>query len=230
MKETGMENNDDLFRSSGCFQKLVPAEFEYISTRKKQVVYQKGETICKQGAFAPYVLYVIDGLVKVTLEMGRNRQKNISLLKSGDFIAFSTVFGESVYNYTTQALRESIICMIDKDALKKLLYENNEFAYAIVSRNYHGENHLLGIIKNITHKQMPGKLASTLLYLGSDELAGEQVFENLSRQDIADFAGITVESTVKLLKEFEQNGLIEIDRKQIRISNRDTLKEISLRG
>jgi hypothetical protein len=39
-----------------------------------------------------------------------------------------------------------------------------------------------------------------------------------------------VESTVKLLKEFEQNGLLEIDRKQIRISNRDTLKEISLRG
>ena len=230
MKETGKVNNDDLFRSSGCFQKLVPEEFEYISTRKKQVVYQKGETICKQGAFAPYVLYVIDGLVKVTLEMGRNRQKNISLLKSGDFIAFATVFGESVYNYTTQALRESIICMIDKDALKKLLYENNEFAYAIVSRNYHGENHLLEIIKNITHKQMPGKLASTLLYLGSDEFAGEQVFENLSRQDIADFAGITVESTVKLLKEFEQNGLLEIDRKQIRISNRDTLKEISLRG
>ncbi len=225
-----MENNDDLFRSSGCFQKLVPAEFEYISTRKKQVVYQKGETICKQGAFAPYVLYVIDGLVKVTLEMGRNRQKNISLLKSGDFIAFASVFGESIYNYTTQALRESIICMIDKDALKKLLYENNEFAFAIVSRNYHGENHLLEIIKNITHKQMPGKLASTLLYLSSDDFAGENIFDSLSRQDIADFAGITVESTVKLLKEFEQNGLLEIDRKQIRISNRDTLKEISLRG
>ena len=47
---------------------------------------------------------------------------------------------------------------------------------------------------------------------------------------IADFAGITMESTVKLLKEFEQNGLIEIDRKLIRISNRDNLKEISLRG
>ena len=120
--------------------------------------------------------------------------------------------------------------MIDKDALKKLLYENNEFAFAIVSRNYHGENHLLEIIKNITHKQMPGKLASTLLYLSSDDFAGENIFDSLSRQDIADFAGITVESTVKLLKEFEQNGLLEIDRKQIRISNRDTLKEISLRG
>jgi CRP/FNR family transcriptional regulator len=52
----------------------------------------------------------------------------------------------------------------------------------------------------------------------------------LSRRDIAEFAGISTESTVKLLKTFEKDGLIKLKDKDIILLNREALKEISRRG
>ena len=209
---------------------LSDSELDYISTRKRQIIYNTGETICKQGAFAPYVLYVLDGLVKVFVETGRGKYKSLSLMKGGDFIAFSTVFGESAYNYTATALKESTVCMIDKDGLKKILKENRDFAFTIVSRNYRTENHLLEIIKTTTHKQMPGNPATTLLYIGGADFEAEKPFLHLTRKEIAEFAGITMESTVKLLKEFEQDGLIKLEGKDIVLKDMKGLEEVSLRG
>lgn len=52
----------------------------------------------------------------------------------------------------------------------------------------------------------------------------------LSRREIADFAGVSVESGVKLLKSFERDGLIKLYEKEISIVNRQSLEEIRLRG
>ena len=72
-------------KSSRCFKKLIPSELEFINHNKTQILYRKGENICKQGAFAAYVLYIADGLVKTYLESPRNKNINIRLSKTGDF-------------------------------------------------------------------------------------------------------------------------------------------------
>ena len=216
-------------KASKCFQFLFPDDLEFINSKKKQVTYLKGEQIFKQGAFAPYVLYIVDGLAKVFLQTGSTRQLNITLAKQGDFMAFTSVFDNDVYNYSAMALKDTIICMIDKSALKQLLLKNPDFAMRITSRNCKNEKRYMDIIQNVSFKQMRGKLASTLLYL-TDVCPEENIFEYLNRQDIADFASITVESTVKFLKEFEKEKLLKLDGKQIEIIERKKLKEIELRG
>ena len=69
------------------------------------------------------------------------------------------------------------------------------------------------------YKQMNGRLAETLLYIDSIKEEKEEIFQLLSRKDLADFAGISTESTVKLLKTFEKDGLIELHEKDIKIVN-----------
>ncbi|HET55354.1 MAG TPA: Crp/Fnr family transcriptional regulator [Ignavibacteria bacterium] len=216
-------------KASKCFQFLIPDDLEFINSKKKQVTYLKGEQIFKQGAFAPYVLYVVEGLVKIFLQSGSIRQLNITLAKQGEFMAFTSVFDNDVYNYSAMALKDTTICMIDKSALRQLLLKNPDFALRITSRNCKNENRYLEIIKNISFKQMRGKLASTLLYL-SDASPEENIYEYLTRQDIADFASITVESAVKFIKEFEKEGLLKLNGKEIEILERRKLMEIELRG
>jgi CRP/FNR family transcriptional regulator len=100
----------------------------------------------------------------------------------------------------------------------------------IVSKNSANANRYLDIIKNVSYKQMRGKLASTILYLTSEKFKENDVFQYLSRQDIANFASITVESTVKFLKEFEKDGLISLNGKELIIKNEQGLKDLDLRG
>ncbi len=209
---------------------LKREEVDSISEQKTQIVYQKGETLFKQGAFATHVLYIIEGLIKTYFQTGPNKQINIQLCKAGDFLAFPSVFGSKIYNYSAQALKDTRVCMIDKEALKNLIAQNSDFAIQITTNNVRHEEHLLEILRTVSYKQMRGKLASALLYLSSDAFKDEDVFQYLNRQDIAEFAALTSESAIRFIKEFEKEGLIELNGKNISILKLSELTDISFKG
>jgi CRP/FNR family transcriptional regulator len=223
---TDSDNNTAL----NPLEKINLVQMEVLSENKTRVSYLKGENIFKQGAFAPYVIYVVEGLVKVYLQTGVEKQINISLAQKGDFLAFSSIFGENIHTYSTQALTDCEICMIEKETLKNLLLKNPQFALEITSKNYRNERHLFEIIKNVSYKQMRGKLASSLLYLSQEEFLKENVFSYLTRQDIADFASISAESAIKFLKEFEKEKIIQLKGKNIAITHLEKLESISKNG
>ena len=216
--------------SSGKNKILTLDDFSKLNQNKTQITYLKGENIFKQGAFAPYVIYVVKGLVKVYLQTGYDKQINVSLAKTGDFLAFSSLFGENIHTYSTQAIKDSVICMIEKESLKQSLIDNPEFALEITSENYKNERHLFEIIKNISYKQMRGKLASGLLYLSQDDFLKEDIFNFLTRQDIADFSSISTESAIKFLKELEKENIIKLKGKRIEILDSEKLESISKNG
>lgn len=221
---------EDNIKMNSIEENLSLEQIKILQENKTRVSYLKGENIFKQGAFAPYIIFVVEGLVKVYLQTGYEKQINISLAKSGDFLAFSSLFGENIHTYSTQALKDSKICMIEKESLKDILLNNPEFALQVTSKNYRNERHLFEIIKNVSYKQMRGKLASSLLYLSQDEFIKENIFKYLTRQDIADFASISTESAIKFLKEFEKEKIIKLKGKDISILEPKKLLSISKSG
>lgn len=213
-----------------CFHDLSPQELDFINSKKTDVTYLAGEMLFKQGAFAPHLLLVLAGLVKVYLQTGNDKQVNLFLVKEGDFLAFPSVFGEPIYNYSAVALTDVQVCMIDKESMQHILRKNAEFAMRITSRNCRNESQFLSIIHNITYRQMRGKLASALLYLSNNDFQDMNVFQYLTRQDIANFASIATESAIKFLKEFEKEKIIALSGKDIHILDRKKMEEIEKWG
>lgn len=220
------ESDDQLLKLGQIFSD----ELKILDQHKTRITYLRGENIFKQGAFAPYVLYVVSGLIKVYLQTGYDKQINIGIAQRGDYLAFSSIFGENIHTYSTQAISDAEICMIEKESLKNALLHNPDFALQITSKNYGIERHLLEIIKNLSYKQMRGKLATSLLYLSQDEFLKQNIFEFLSRQDVADFASISTESAIKFLKEFEKEDIVKLNGKEINIVNQEKLEQLSKNG
>ena len=209
---------------------LSDQDQEFLKHKKKQLLYSRGENLFKQGAFATYVMYVQSGLVKVYLQTAPNKRINIRIAKAGDFLAFSSVFGEDFYTYSSVALKDAEICMIDKEGLRELLHHNNEFAMRITTNNFKCEAHLFHLISSITQKQMRGKLATALIYLSAPEFLQEDIFNHLTRQDVAEFAAITTESAIRFLKEFEKEEMLKLQGKEIQIIDFPRLEEIAQKG
>ena len=220
----------DCTKNSKCFKQLIPSEREFINQNKTQILYKKGENICKQGAFASYVLYISDGLVRLYLENPNNKNINLKILKTSEFIGLSSIYGDNIYNYSTVALKDSVICLIEKNSFRKLLTDNGHFASEIIKWYCENENQLFNKIKSLGSKQMHGRLADALLYLCNQDLLNEKIFSHLSRKDIAGFAGLSTESTVRLLTKLKNENIIDIIKKEIKILNPDLLKDISRRG
>jgi len=89
-----------------CFQMLLPEEAELVRSSKTQVLFRKDDNLTKQGAFASYVLFMIDGYAKQYLEGDGVKNYNLRIIKPGEFIGLSAVFSENTFNYSSLALTD----------------------------------------------------------------------------------------------------------------------------
>lgn len=213
-----------------CFNDLTPEETEFIRAGKTQVLFRKGDNLTKQGAFTSYVLFLINGLAKQYLEGDSTRTFNLRIIRPGEFLGLSAVFHENIFGYSSYALTDCQAFLIEKETIAKVIRHNGLFALSIIRRYCEQNNNLFSVIRNLNYKQMNGRVADTILYLDSLKADAPDIFQLLSRKDLADFAGISTESTVKLLKTFEKDGLIELHEKDIILRNHTSLLEISKRG
>jgi CRP/FNR family transcriptional regulator len=213
-----------------CFQMLLPEEAAIVRSSKTQVLFREDDNLTKQGAFASYVLFIIDGYAKQYLEGNSNKNYNLRIVKPGEFLGLSAVFAENTFNYSTIALTDCHAFLIEKEAIAKVVRQNGKFGFNIIKRYCEQNTNLINSVRNLMYKQMNGRLADALLYIDSIKNEKAEIFQLLSRKDLADFAGISTESTVKLLKLFEKDKLIVLNEKDIRILNQSALIEISRRG
>jgi len=213
-----------------CFQTLTASEIELVRSSKTQVLFRKGDNLTKQGAFASYALFVIKGLAKQYIEGDHSRNYNLRIIQPGEFVGLSAIFSKNTFSYSSVAITDCQVFLIEKEAIATIIRQNGQFGYTLIKRYSDMNTNLFGSLGNLMFKQMNGRMADTLLYIDGLKVENPDIFQLLSRKDMADFAGISTESAVKLLKSFEKDGLIELNDKDIVVLNHNSLGEISKHG
>jgi CRP-like cAMP-binding protein len=213
-----------------CFQMLSADEIVLVKASKTQVLFRKGDHLTKQGAFASYILFLINGLAIQYLEDDGPKNYNLRIIKPGEFIGLSAVFTKNSFNYSSIALTDCQVYLIENETIAKVIKQNGMFGFNIIKRYCEQNADLFKTVRNLMYKQMNGRMADTLLYIENLRSENAEIFQLLSRKDIADFAGISTESAVKLLKSFEKDGLIKLNEKDIVLMNHKALDEISRKG
>ncbi len=213
-----------------CFQQLTGEEARQLQQNRTQVLFRKGDTLTKQGTYPSYILFLIEGVVRQYLEGDDNKTFNLSIQLPGEFVGLSTVFSSETVPYSTSCLTDCQAVLVTKENLDRILKNNADFTYKLAERHTKQQSELYIALQNQLFKQMNGRLAAALLYLNNLKTRQPALFTLLSRKDLADFAGLSTESTVKLLKTFEKDGLIELQDKDIHIRNVDLLEGIYRRG
>ncbi len=215
--------------SSKCFIQRTQNADKFYELIKSQITYKKGETIVKEGIKVSNILYVISGLVKIYIE---SPDKNIiiRLINADDFIGLTSLFGDDTYYFSASALKETRICSIDREAIKDLITECCNFSREL--SNWYCKNYNIMLTKclNLGLRQLNGKLANTLLYLNREEFNDLDIFSYISRNDLAELSGMSMESVVRILSEFCEENIIELKGKKIEIKDLERLKVINQKG
>ena len=190
---------------------------------KVKIEFGKGETICKQGAIASYIILLTDGLSKNYLEGYQERGFNFKIIKPMDFIGLSALFGNNLYGFSGSALTKCSAYLIDSQLVKNIISTNPDFAKRMFSWYSETIQGHLKRMSSIANKQSLGRMAEILLYLSEDIFEGPIITNNVSRKDIAELAAISTESAVRFLSEFKKDGVIRILPNRIEILKRDIL-------
>ena len=213
-----------------CFEKLTGEEKDFLDANSVKIKYRKGEMICKQGGFVSHVMYMEKGLAKIFLENGSNSLV-LRIIPDGNFMGLASVSEEhSNFPYSAMAYVDSEIRQIDVSAFRKLMEQNTEFVKEIIHILSSNSIQIYGRFFCLTFKQAFGRLADILLCL-SDRIFKNTEFDlPLSRKELAELSGMSSETVIRMLKEFNEEGIIRMDGKSIEVLDYQRLKQISETG
>lgn len=213
-----------------CLNRLVPGAKEFQEVNKVMVTYLEGEILCKEGGFPSGVKTILEGFVKVFVEGPGHRNIIVKILSPGDFLGLASICGCVTYSYTAAALNECLVCSIERDSVRELIGKNGKFAYEIAKWYCVNYDRAYAKITSLGFKRLPGRMADVLFYLDQSRFRMRAIYDHLSRKDLADLAGITTESAVRILSEFDKSGIIHLSGKEITILDHHRLEQISHSG
>ncbi len=215
---------------SSCFRKLNITELELVDKNRLEVVYNKGETIIKQGSFASSILFLKKGLLKLYIEGKNNKNLIISIVPEGNLIGLPSLFGDPIFHYSAVSYEESTVCLIDMEMFRKFAMENAKFSAEVINIINQTTIQSFDRFFSISQKNIPGRFADLILYL-SEQIYKKEAFSfPLSRKDFADLASISIESLSRVIKEFNDDKIISMHGKEIEILEPQLLRRISENG
>lgn len=215
---------------SSCFNTLSPQELHKADSSRAEIHYRKGEMIAKQGNFYTHILYIQTGMAKVYKELSDGSSLILNIFKEGSLIGLPFLFNNQVLDYSVAAIEDTVICAIDRKAFEQLVHENSDFATEVITLLNHCTLYNYDRIVSLTHKQLNGRFAETLIFL-SEKIYGSTRFKlTLSRKDLAEYTGVSVMSIIRAIKDFKADGIIDVQGNQIEILKPEALERIRKNG
>jgi CRP-like cAMP-binding protein len=216
--------------SSHIFGLLSPEELHELMDNKRQIHFRPGETILKQNTPLTHLVCIKNGLAKVVSEDPKGKNLILQIIKSNSIFTGGGSIMDDFRHFTVAAITDIDCCFIDTNKLYNLLTKNSAFALDLLKHSNDQHLKMLSTLINLTNKYMPGRVADTLLYLKNNIFEKNPFDFVLSKQELADMSGMTKESFIRSLKEFEDSGLIHHSRNTIEILKENELIEISKNG
>ncbi len=222
-----IENKDSIFKVLTIKQK------EELTASINCISYKKNEVIFKEGFNPNGLISLVKGKVKIFKDGINGREQIIRLARPGDFIGFRALFASDYYNASAGAFEDSIVCIINKESLFRVIEENNPFALEIIKFLAKELGEAENNIVSLTQKHLRGRLAESLLRLSDTygfENDGQTIKINLYREDLANLANMTTSNAIKTLYNFRDENVIELDGKKIKVLDYNALEKISKLG
>ena len=213
--------------SCQCFDKLSVDEKKYLHENCINVKYKRGEVICKQGTYASHLIMIDKGLAKVYLDDGVNSLV-LKVIPEGNLLGLSSINDFfNTFQYSALAYVDTETKQIEINAFRTLLKNNSEFAKAIIDVLCSNNTQIYSRFFCITHKQSFGRLADIILCLSDRIFKSNEFHLPLTRKDLAELSGMSAETVARMLKKFNDEGLIKTDGKNIKILDSYKLERIS---
>lgn len=201
---------------------------ETIISEHSEKTFKKKTVIYYEGNHPLNLYYIQKGVVKAYKINDDGKELSVDLYGPGDFFGYTALLNDKTYKDSTQAIEDSEIVIIPKIEFEELLMSNIEnlkkFTQILAGNISEKEQRLLDIAYNSVRK----KVASILieLYHKKNTVKGEACIIDISRDNMASLTGLTKETTIRVLSDFNSEKRISIQSSIITITDLKGLEKM----
>jgi CRP/FNR family transcriptional regulator, nitrogen fixation regulation protein len=169
---------------------------------------------------ADYVYRVLSGAVRTYRVLDDGRRQIAAFYLPGDLFGLEA---SDAHAYSAEAIGRSVVIVIKRSSVLGLAKRDPEVARQLwqltASELRRSQNHIMQLVRSA-----PERIAAFLLEMAERSHDGDTVELPMSRQDIADYLGVTIETVSRTLTHFEQERTIELlSSRRIVLRNRSAL-------
>jgi CRP/FNR family transcriptional regulator len=197
-------------RDKAICSALDETELRQLSKISTSVALEPDNVVFYEGDDSNYLFNVVSGAVRLSKLLPDGRRQITGFLFPGDFLGLSVA---DQYAYTAEALTETSLCRFNRNSLTKMVdafpklehrllqLASNELAQA--------QDHIMVLGRKTATERIATLLSKLAHRIGQKTEAGWQLEVPMSRMDIADYTGLTIETVSRLLTKLRKKGVID---------------------
>lgn len=224
-KSQNICDNKSCFLCKNSLKEWLPA----VAAHKTNFKVKKGEVIFKEGDPVTGIYFVNSGKVKVYKKWDKDKELIVRFAKEGSLFGHRGLGKGGNYPISASALEPTVVCYVDIAFFEASLKVNPDFTYELLMFLTEELKQSERKMRNLAHMPVKGRVAEALISLQNQFGTTADGFINidLSRQDLASYAGATYETVFRMMNELVSEKLISLSGKSIRLVNRDELLKLA---
>ncbi len=205
---------------------LDPAELARFADMTRERSYPKGSVILFEDDPGDSLFLVKNGRVKVVLIGEDGREVILGILTVGDHFGELSLIDGNPRSAHVIAMDDAQLIVLRREDFRRRVEESPRVAWALlfeISRRLRRADEQIG---SLVLLDVDGRIARLLLDAAA-ESGGQTIEKRLTHQTIAQMIGVSRETVSRAMREFQDNGLISVQRRQISIANRAGLERLA---
>lgn len=217
-------------RNRAICSALSGDELETLNQIGRRVTIQRGETWIWEGDESALVANVIQGVLKLSTSTADGREQIVGMVFPSDFIG--RPFGGTTQHSVT-ALSDAQLCLFTRPAFDSFAREYPRVQSKLLERTFDELDRARSWMLLLGRKSAGERVATFLLDMArrlaettcSDKDLSERFDLPLTRQQMADLLGLTIETVSRQLTRLRQAGIIDLpDRRGVVILDRAAME------
>jgi len=197
-------------RESYLCSGLDDGELRHLAARASRTNLPKGKTLILEGDSTDNVYNVIDGDVALSRVADDGRRQILGFLSSGDFIGLTL---SENYTFSPETLSNTRLCRFDRRSIEELTARFPDMDRQVRRMGAAAMDAMLDLVFSLGRKTAEERVATFLLDLaerqGCCQDPSQELHLAMTRGDIADFLGLTLETVSRTISRLKAAGVIE---------------------
>lgn len=215
----------------GLLQTLNDEQRRAFAGMTRMFEAKRGTRIYLPGDPSEQIYLVKSGVIRISRQSTDNREVVLAFLHSGDIFGELALVEESPRDHVAEASEDAVLCEIPRDVLLRTIEGTPRFALHITKLIGARLRRLESRVEELLGKSAQARLAHTLLELadqhGVADADGLLIPLRLSQTELGNLVGLRRETVNNILQEWRERGLVEMNRRAIRLREPDALRRIS---
>lgn len=218
-------------RKVSLFKDLTDGEFKELEPYLSTAAYRKKETIFSEGEPPEWFYLILSGKVKITKLSHDGKEIILEVISPTDIFGGVAVIKGFPYPANAVAMEDSDVLKISRKNLMRLMDRFPNLMYCMAMQMGERMKNSYDSLKNIALERVEARIAALLLKLagkvGIETREGTMIDMRLTKQDVADMVGTTVETSIRTFSKFKKQGLVTEADGKIVIKDRESLASFS---